>query len=402
MRRGGVEALSASCSRVAWRRGAWLWLLALGWGGAVEGNGPIKVRGFIGRWVPPSSCRWLFWSLESSGAEHAHWRFSSQKQESKNLSVARCRAVFFSASIWISMRRRAPQLARSIAALRRFRGFLSVLLCLDVLEPVDRNEFMGKYYAYVIEFETDYGDVMELYVGSGTGGRAQLHLGQSPNPGLKEFIRWAREEGVMDQVRARIVDYYETRMESDVLERELIAEIGRTDLHQGPLFNRNSGGGGARDAGPATKERMATNGRRNIMAYNSIRTPEEMIKSAARMRESLTPEIRIAGGKKGIAMVPREAKSRGGTAVCRALAARELTCPHCGKTGHPGTMKRWHFDRCLKKTGEEARYMIDLELVRQIEGAEGTIREIAARFGVGVGTVHRIRRRSSQRLLEIP
>ena len=24
----------------------------------------------------------------------------------------------------------------------------------------------------------------------------------------------------------------------------------------------------------------------------------------------------------------------------------KLTCPHCGKTGHPGNMKRWHFDKC--------------------------------------------------------
>lgn len=28
-----------------------------------------------------------------------------------------------------------------------------------------------------------------------------------------------------------------------------------------------------------------------------------------------------------------------------------VTCPHCGKSGHPGGMKRWHFDQCplLKK-----------------------------------------------------
>ena len=26
-----------------------------------------------------------------------------------------------------------------------------------------------------------------------------------------------------------------------------------------------------------------------------------------------------------------------------------LTCPHCGKTGASGAMKRWHFDNCKEK-----------------------------------------------------
>lgn len=28
-----------------------------------------------------------------------------------------------------------------------------------------------------------------------------------------------------------------------------------------------------------------------------------------------------------------------------------MTCPHCGKTGGGGTMKRWHFDNCKVKHG---------------------------------------------------
>jgi hypothetical protein len=26
-----------------------------------------------------------------------------------------------------------------------------------------------------------------------------------------------------------------------------------------------------------------------------------------------------------------------------------VTCPHCGLTSHPGTMTRWHFDKCKHK-----------------------------------------------------
>jgi hypothetical protein len=39
--------------------------------------------------------------------------------------------------------------------------------------------------------------------------------------------------------------------------------------------------------------------------------------------------------------------NKGITGVTRKV--NRVTCPHCNKTGHPGTMARYHYDKCKLK-----------------------------------------------------
>ena len=56
-------------------------------------------------------------------------------------------------------------------------------------------------------------------------------------------------------------------------------------------------------------------------------------------------KIRIADGSHNL-LGPEHAlkRMREGTHPFQHLPT--LTCPHCGKSGKPGPMRRWHFDHC--------------------------------------------------------
>ena len=51
--------------------------------------------------------------------------------------------------------------------------------------------------------------------------------------------------------------------------------------------------------------------------------------------------------KKGITEETREVWKKSVTKTNKSI----IECPHCKKTGNPGNMKRWHFDKCRDKNG---------------------------------------------------
>jgi hypothetical protein len=55
---------------------------------------------------------------------------------------------------------------------------------------------MARHYVYRYALETESGEVIDLYVGHGTGNRAVVHLDRSHNPRLRGMIDWALAEGL--------------------------------------------------------------------------------------------------------------------------------------------------------------------------------------------------------------
>jgi hypothetical protein len=99
---------------------------------------------------------------------------------------------------------------------------------------------MARHYVYRYALETESGEVIDLYVGHGTGNRAVVHLDRSHNPRLRGMIDWALAEGLGAGCRlvVGILGTHRTRAGARAHEHVLVEGIGRCDLTDGPLFNR--------------------------------------------------------------------------------------------------------------------------------------------------------------------
>lgn len=206
-----------------------------------------------------------------------------------------------------------------------------------------------------------------FYVGKAkTLGVAYRHLnGKSHSKTLSGRITSIIEAGLAPGIG--IIECTDNELAA-LVETELIAKYGRANLKLGPLLNLTDGGDG--DTGMIVSEetklklslankgkkrakrseefkRKQSETRRKWLSANNVGPASEETKkkmSAAKIGKS-RPEISIAlkGKPKppGFSEKLRQAKL--------GVKRKEVTCPHCGKTGGDNNMKRWHFDNCRIK-----------------------------------------------------
>jgi hypothetical protein len=182
-------------------------------------------------------------------------------------------------------------------------------------------------YQYLRENNTPY------YIGSGCNGRA-----------------YSKQHTCNLPPKERIV-FVETNMsEEDArqLEIELIAKYGRKDNGTGILRNLTDGGEGSsgRVYSEETKQKL-----REARALQMIsdETRKKMSEAHTGRVHSEETKAKMAKAAKGRKKSPEElAKIREARAK-QVITTKQVTCPHCGKTGGNRIMPRYHFDNCKAK-----------------------------------------------------
>ena len=116
-----------------------------------------------------------------------------------------------------------------------------------------------------------------------------------------------------------------------LFEEEAIAKYGRLDLGLGPLHNHTNGGEGTSGykASPETRKKQSD-------AKKGENNPH---KGKSPSPETRKKQSDVMKGR------PSPLKGRPSQQKCKP----PVTCPHCGKEGDVGAMKRWHFDNCKQK-----------------------------------------------------
>jgi hypothetical protein len=185
-------------------------------------------------------------------------------------------------------------------------------------------------YAYIREDGTPY------YIGKGINRRA-----------------WSKRHAVFVPLSNRIVILESglTEVGALAIERRLIRWFGRkTD--GGILYNIAEGGVGGiggstyRTAETRKKISEAKTGKcskalkeANVKSGLMKRGTSVSSETKAKISESLKDRVFSDEHKKKLSLVQTGKKH----------PVRQVTCPHCSKTGHPGAMTLFHFDRCKFK-----------------------------------------------------
>lgn len=188
---------------------------------------------------------------------------------------------------------------------------------------------------------------------------AYRHLnGKSHSPTVSGRIAQIRDSGSEPKVGLYIC---ENDKEAMNLEQQLIAQLGRRVLNKGPLLNLTDGGDGecGRVVSQETcnKISLALSGK-----TRGSHKPEtiEKIKAShvGRIYHSASDETKAKMSKAHLGIErpefsklmkgrPKSAQMRERLSAAKLGVPRpKLTCPHCGKQGGDGNMKRWHFDNC--------------------------------------------------------
>jgi len=81
-----------------------------------------------------------------------------------------------------------------------------------------------------------------IYIGKGQGTRVLKHIKSNKKSKLVNLNKHLIEVGLVPHYQ--ILEYFEDEVDANNREMELISEIGREDLNQGPLFNLTNGGEG--------------------------------------------------------------------------------------------------------------------------------------------------------------
>lgn len=176
-----------------------------------------------------------------------------------------------------------------------------------------------KYYIYLYFDPTR--DDEPFYVGKGKGNRAISHLSRTDHHPVTYRIQKIRKLGHEPKIE---LEYCESEDAAYSLEHALVLEIGRRNTGTGPLLNLTDGGEGGRGMVLSTEQRMriaegtskAQKGKPNgPMSESQKKTISNSLKA------SYTDEM-------------------------KSNLKKQVTCPHCGKSGTRTAMYRWHFEKC--------------------------------------------------------
>ena len=164
------------------------------------------------------------------------------------------------------------------------------------------------------------------YIGKGKGVRAwEPHLGsQTP----------------LDKSRIVILETGLSDLGALALERRMIRWWGRKDLNTGILFNKTDGGDGA--AGM----RVSDEARAKISKFQKGRKRSEETKRKMRKPKSESHRANMGKPHSEEAKIKMR-KPRSEEAKINMRKPKEKgSCPHCGKVGGVGALKRYHFENC--------------------------------------------------------
>ena len=214
---------------------------------------------------------------------------------------------------------------------------------------------MTDFYVYV---KYTLADVSKpTYVGKGKGKRhlwhhtAKTHFGNHLRKQLRE-----------DETCFPITVVLPQPNEDDAFaeERRLIALYGRRDRDNGSLYNRTDGGEGTSgliiSSAHIEAVRLANTGRvptaetRQKLAKASTgrtKSAEEIEKIRSKnIGRDVSKETRTKISAAGRGRTYSQAYKDAMALVLKGIPRPKQTCPHCGKVGGLGNMKRWHFENC--------------------------------------------------------
>jgi hypothetical protein len=213
----------------------------------------------------------------------------------------------------------------------------------------------NRFYVYTYS----YPDGTPFYVGKGTAFRFKRHLtdvkySNKADTWCKKVIKSLLNKG-QEPIIKKIVENIDNEF-AVLVEQEYIAKYGRKDLGTGILVNCTSGGDGGIDLSPEIKAKhieriikvgMKTRFKKGLIPWNKGGHHSE--KSNEKNRQShlgktLTEEHKrkVSEGLKKVSCATRFKKGH-------KTMFKQITCPHCNKTGISGNMHRWHMDNCKFK-----------------------------------------------------
>lgn len=187
------------------------------------------------------------------------------------------------------------------------------------------------YYVYQYLRE----DMTPYYIGKGTNGRMYSKL-HNVNLPPKERIQVVNDQLTEEQALA--------------LEIELIAKYGRKDIGTGILRNLTDGGEGTSGyvLSEDTKQKIRD---KRALQMTTEETRKKMSESRKGKTHTEETKRKIAEGAKGRKKSLEEIAKIKAARAKQVITTKQVTCPHCGKTGGNRIMPRYHFDNCKVKKG---------------------------------------------------
>jgi hypothetical protein len=203
-----------------------------------------------------------------------------------------------------------------------------------------------------------------FYIGIGK----QKYRSTDQNNRNKYWLNVVNKVGYSIEIIAENISYDEALN----LERHLIKTIGRKDLGLGPLVNMTDGGEGRSNFKHSKESMLKTKNsegykNRNVSkhhlkgkTYEEIYGKEKAIHIKEKLSSAKRPEYKkgsehhMFGKKRPDHAAKMKGKSHPHTNESKqklsiaktGVPRNKLTCPHCGKIGGDGIIKRWHFNNC--------------------------------------------------------